>query len=199
MGFSSLLDIIGSTLIGGMLLLILFRLNDASAENTYNNSGELTSQQNISTVVQILETDFRKIGFCKDWNKIPNPTQAIILADSNKIKFLTDVEADGNVDTMYYYIGSTNEILTTPNPRDRYLYRVVNGELPVKVNLGITEFSLLYFDVICDTLSFPITVPGAIQSMQINVAVENVDAYDNEYSSVFWRQIRLAAQNLNNR
>ena len=182
-----------------MLLLILFRLNDASAENTYNNSGELTSQQNISTVVQILETDFRKIGFCKDWNKIPNPTQAIILADSNKIKFLTDVEADGNVDTMYYYIGSTNEILTTPNPRDRYLYRVVNGELPVKVNLGITEFSLLYFDVICDTLSFPITVPGAIQSMQINVAVENVDAYDNEYSSVFWRQIRLAAQNLNNR
>ncbi|OGU73259.1 MAG: hypothetical protein A2V93_03055 [Ignavibacteria bacterium RBG_16_34_14] len=199
MGFSSLLDIIGSTLIGGMLLLILFRLNDASAENTYNNSGELTSQQNISTVVQILETDFRKIGFCKDWNKIPNPTQAIILADSNKIKFLTDVEADGNVDTMYYYIGSTNEILTTPNPRDRYLYRVVNGELPVKVNLGITEFSLLYFDVISDTLSFPITVPGAIQSMQINVAVENVDAYDNEYSSVFWRQIRLAAQNLNNR
>ena len=199
MGFSSLLNIIGSTLIGGMLLLILFRLNDASAENTYNNSGELTSQQNISTVVQILETDFRKIGFCKDWNKIPNPTQAIILADSNKIKFLTDVEADGNVDTMYYYIGSTNEILTTPNPRDRYLYRVVNGELPVKVNLGITEFSLLYFDVICDTLSFPITVPGAIQSMQINVAVENVDAYDNEYSSVFWRQIRLAAQNLNNR
>ena len=199
MGVSSLLDIIGSTLIGGMLLLILFRLNDASAENTYNNSGELTSQQNISTVVQILETDFRKIGFCKDWNKIPNPTQAIILADSNKIKFLTDVEADGNVDTMYYYIGSTNEILTTPNPRDRYLYRVVNGELPVKVNLGITEFSLLYFDVISDTLSFPITVPGAIQSMQINVAVENVDAYDNEYSSVFWRQIRLAAQNLNNR
>jgi hypothetical protein len=199
MGFSSILDILGSTIIGGMLLIIILRLNDAAAENTYNNSGELTSQQNIATIVQILETDFRKIGFCKDWNKIPIPSQAIIMADSNKIKFLTDEEADGIVDTMFYYIGSTNELLTTPNPRDKYLYRVVNGELPVKVNLGVTEFSLIYFDVISDTLSFPITVPGAIHSMQINVAVENVDAYDNEYSTVFWRQIRLAAQNLNNR
>jgi len=199
MGFSSILDILGSTIIGGMLLVIILRLNDAAVQNTYNNSGELSSQQNIATIVQILETDFRKIGFCKDWNKIPIPSRAIIIADSNKIKYLTDIEADGFVDTMYYYIGSTNEILTTPNPRDRYLYRVVNGGLAVKVNLGVTEFKLVYFDVRDDTINFPITVPGEIHSMQINVAVENVDAYDNQYSSVFWRQIRLAAQNLKNR
>jgi len=199
MGFSSILDILGSTIIGGMLLVIILRLNDAAVQNTYNNSGELSSQQNIATIVQILETDFRKIGFCKDWNKIPIPSRAIIIADSNKIKYLTDIEADGFVDTMYYYIGSTNEILTTPNPRDRYLYRIVNGGLPVKVNLGVTEFKLVYFDVRDDTINFPITVPGEIHSMQINVAVENVDAYDNQYSSVFWRQIRLAAQNLKNR
>ena len=199
MGFSSILDIIGSTIIGGMLLMIMFRLNDAAAQNTYNNSGELTSQQNISTIVQILETDFRKIGFCSDWNKIPFPSQSIIMADSNKIKFLTDVDSDKNVDTMYYYIGSPNEILTSPNPRDRYLYRVVNNELPVKVNLGITAFSLVYFDVMGDTLDFPINVPGQINSMQINVAVEDVNAYDNQYSTVFWRQVRLASQNLNNR
>jgi hypothetical protein len=199
MGFSSLLDILGSTIIGGMLLLILFRLNDASAENTYNNSGELTSQQNIATVVQILENDFRKIGFCKDWNKIPFPSQAIILADTNKIKFLTDIEGDKNVDTIYYYTGSTNEILSTPNPRDKYLYRVVNGGPSVKVNLGVTEFRLTYFDVSDDSISSPVAVPGQIHSMQINVAVENVAAYDNQYSTVFWRQIRLASQNLNNR
>ncbi len=199
MGFSSLLDILGSTIIGGMLLIIIFRMNDAAAENTYNNSGELISQQNISTVVQILETDFRKIGYCKDWNKIPFPSQSIIMADSNKIKFLTDIEADGNVDTMYYYTGSPSEILTTPNPRDRYLYRVINGGPAVQVNLGVTEFKLVYFDVFDDTLKFPITVPGQIHSMQINVSVENVNAYDNQYSTVFWRQIRLASQNLNNR
>lgn len=199
MGFSTILDILGSVFIGGMLLMILFRLNDSAAENVYNNSGELTSQQNISTVVQILETDFRKIGYCQDWKKIPIPSQAIIMADSNKIKFLTDVEPDGFVDTLYYYIGSSNELLTTPNPRDRYLYRIVNNEKPVKVNLGVTNFNLVYYDIFDKKINFPVNVPGEIHSIQIDIAVENVDAYDNKYSSVFWRQIRLAAQNLKNR
>ena len=199
MGFSSFLDIIGSTIIGGILLIIIFRLNDAAAESTYNNSGELISQENIAAVVEVLETDFRKIGFCKDWQKIPIPSQAILSADSNKIKFLTDIDSDGNVDTILYYTGSTDEALNTPNPKDKYLYRIVNGQQPVKVNLGVTEFNLIYFDAFQDTLSFPIAVPGAINSMQINISVENVDAYDSRYNSVFWKQIRLATQNLKNR
>jgi hypothetical protein len=203
MGFSSIIDILGSTLIGGILMVILFRLNDSGIENTYNHSGELTSQQNIVTTVSILENDFRKIGYCKDWSKIPKPTESIILADSNKIQFLSDILPDGNpdgkVDTVYYYIGSTNELLSTPNPRDRYLYRVINKETPVQVNLGVTQFSLKYFNALGDSLSFPITVPGEISSIQIDVSVENTSAYDNIYSTVFWRQIRLSAQNLRNR
>ena len=203
MGFSSLLDILGSTLIGGILLITLFRLNETGIENTYNKSGELTSQQNIKTVVEILENDFRKIGYCKIWTKIPKPNESIILADSNKIKFLTDVlpdgNPDGNVDTLYYYTGSTNELLSTPNPYDRYLYRVINNQTPVKVNLGVTQFSLKYFGALGDTLTFPITVPGAISTVQIDISVQNIAAYDNKYSTVFWRQIRLSAQNLRNR
>jgi hypothetical protein len=203
MGFSSIVDILGSTLIGGILMIILFRLSDSGIENTYNNSGELISQQNIVTTVSILENDFRKIGYCKDWNKIPRPNESIILADSNKIKFLTDILPDGNpdgkVDSIYYFSGSTNELLSTPNPRDRYLYRVINGEKPVQVNLGITQFSLKYFNALGAPISFPITVPGEISSIQIDVSVENVSAYDNKYSTVFWRQIRLSAQNLRNR
>ncbi|RPI71619.1 MAG: hypothetical protein EHM47_09835, partial [Ignavibacteriales bacterium] len=184
MGFSTILDILGSAFIGGMLLLILFRLNDSAAENVYNNSGELTSQQNITTVVQILETDFRKIGYCKDWQKIPIPSQAIIMADSNKIKFLTDIDSDGSVDSIFYYTGSANELLSTPNPRDKYLYRIVNNEAPVKVNLGVTEFKLAYYDIFDKKINFPINVTGEIHSIQIDLAVENVEAYDNRYSSV---------------
>lgn len=66
MGFSTLLDIIGSMIIGGILLSITMRLNDAATEKTYNNSGELSMQQNLATVAQILEKDFRKIGYCSD-------------------------------------------------------------------------------------------------------------------------------------
>lgn len=203
MGFNVLLDIIGSVIIGGMLLLILFRLSDSATENVYNFSGELSSQQNLAVVVQLLESDFRKIGYCADWEKIPDPSKSIIEADSNKIKFLTDIlpdgDPDGNIDSVTYYLGATSEISSTPNPRDGLLYRVINDKSDGGVNLGITEFKLVYFDALGDTLPFPITSPGAITSMEINIAVENTAGYDNKYSSVFWRQIRLAARNLRNR
>lgn len=199
MGFNVLLDIMGSMIIGGLLMLILFRLNDAATENTYNYGGELTSQQNLSTIVQILEYDFRKIGYCKDWVKIPDPTKAILLADSTRIKFLTDTDNDGSVDTMYYYLGPLSELSGTPNPRDRLLYRVVNSEAPSGVNLGVTLFRLTYYDALGDEISFPINSPGAISKMAINIKVENTSGYNNKYSSVFWRQVRLVARNLSNR
>jgi hypothetical protein len=205
MGFSTIIDIVGSFLIGGTLMLILWRLNDATTENTYNYSGELSLQQNLATVAMVIEYDFRKIGYCADWNKIPDPTKAIVLADSNKIKFLTDIattsdpEGDGIVDTMYYYLGPASELTETENPRDRILYRVVNNETPKGSNMGVTQFKMVYFNALGDTIDFPITVPGEIASMEINVTVENTAAYDQKYSSAFWRQIRLVARNLRNR
>ncbi len=205
MGFSVMLDILGSTIIGGILMMNLFQINSSAVENNYTGNGELIAQQNLSTIVKVLEYDFRKIGYCADWKKIPIPTKAIISADSTSIKFLTDVESagggppDGIVDTMHYYLGPTSELLVTANPKDRLLYRVVNSETPVGVNLGVTQFNLTFFDVLGNPISFPIDVPGEIYTMQIDITVEDVEAYNEQYSTAFWRQIRLAAKNLRNR
>lgn len=199
MGFSSLIDVLGATIVGGLLLLILWRLDDSAVENTYVYSSELTVQENLVSVVQLLEYDFRKIGYCADWEKIPDPSKAIIMADSNSIKFETDINNDGNVDTLYYYLGPKSELSNTPNPNDRLLYRVVNNETPRSANLGIVQFNLIYFDALGNKLNFPITQPGEIYTIEINITVENPAAYDNNYSTAFWRQIRLAARNLQNR
>jgi type II secretory pathway component PulJ len=199
MGFSSLIDVLGATIVGGLLLLILWRLDDSAVENTYVYNSELMVQENLVSVVQLLEYDFRKIGYCADWEKIPDPSKAIIMADSNSIKFETDINNDGNVDTLYYYLGPKSELSNTPNPNDRLLYRVVNNETPRSANLGIVQFNLIYFDALGNKLNFPITQPGEIYTIEINITVENPAAYDNNYSTAFWRQIRLAARNLQNR
>jgi len=208
MGFSTILDIMGSTLIGGMLLLILFRVNDAAVENNYMYGGELVVQQNLVAVVELLEFDFRKIGFCADWKKLSNPLLYIISADSNSIKFRTDLDSDGNIDSLWYYTGSTSELSGTPNPRDKFLYRVENNETPVGANLGVTQFRMVYYDALRNKLSYPVASPDLIQMIEINIRVENVYGYDtaNEdkedrdiYASAFWKQIRLAAKNLRNR
>jgi len=204
MGFSVLIDLIGSTIIGGFLLLLLFRLNDATVENNYVYGGEAIAQSNMVEVVQLVEHDFRKIGYCKDWDKIPDPSKSILEASLNSIKFLTDENNDGNIDTISYYLGSTDELTQTPNPNDRILYRIVNNNPAIGANLGVTQFDLYYYDALGNQLAFPITVPSAIYTMQINIKVEDVYGYDRKddgekYASAFWRQVRLASRNLKNR
>ncbi len=206
MGFSSLIDIIGSQLIGGILLLILLRVNDSAVQNMYVNTGDLVVQQNLLETINLLEYDLKKIGYCKNWEKIPDPSKSIIYAGPHSISFLTDLAApplypggDGVVDTLKYYTGPVSDLSGTPNPRDMMLYRVANHDTPKSANLGVTQFDIKYFDVFGDSLTFPITVPSAIYTMQISITVENTQAYDEKYSTVFWRQIRIAARNLRNR
>ena len=199
MGTNVILDILGSIVIFGILMLTLFRIVDSATANTYKGSGDLVAQQNLSSIIQVLEYDLRKIGYCADWKNIPAPNQSILLADSTKIKFLTDVDENGDLDSLFYWLGPTSELINTPNPRDRFLYRVTNNEAPVGVNLGVIQFSLTYFNSLGNLLDFPIDEPGEIHSMEIKIAVEDVDAYNQQYSTAIWRQVRLAARNLRNR
>ena len=218
MGFSTLIDILGSTIVGGMLLLILFRVNDSAIQNNYVFGSDLIVQEGLVEAVRIIEYDFRKIGYCKDYTQIPIPSRSIISADSTSISFLTDVattadpRGDGIVDTIKYVLGSTNELSQTSNPRDRILYRIVNSETPAGSNVGITEFRLTYFNALGKRIPFPVTQPSAIYTIQIDLKLENIEAVTDVnadpnatgdeakiYSSAVWRQIRLAARNLRNR
>ena len=199
MGFATILDILGSMIIGGILMMIAFRLSDASTERTYNYSGELALQQNLKTIVEIIEYDFRKIGYCDVPGSLPD---TIVYADANRIDFYTDLKplnGVANIDLLHYYLGPTSECSATPNPRDRILYRVENSQTPKPSNLGVTQFRMVYMDALGDTLSTPVADPSLIKTIEINIAVESVAAYDTLYSQAIWRQIRMASRNISAR
>jgi len=220
MGSQVVLDIIASSMTFGTLLLMAIRLNGSVAESMQMYNGDLIVQNNIVVVTNMIEYDFRRIGYCKDPTQLPDPTKAIIYVDSNSIKFYTDLstaaapDGDGVLDIVYYYLGPTSELSSTPNPNDRILYRVVNNQPPKGANLGVTQFSLLFFGAngtpFDDTLTFPIAAAkyGSIDAMQITIQVQNSAAqtlryntarFDTQYSSAFWRQVRLVSMNLKNR
>lgn len=199
MGSSTMLDLLGSMVIGSLLLLSLLSVYHSTSNSSFVYNNEYIIQKNLKEVCELLEYDFRKIAYCADAAKIPNPTKAILTADSNRIIFLTDVQSDGVLDTMKYYLGPASELPGTPNPRDRKLYRIVNGEQPKGSNMGVTGFRLSYFNVQGDQIPFPVTVTGEIYTIQIAVSVEDVAAVDARHVTAYWQQLRLAARNLRNR
>jgi hypothetical protein len=205
MGANTILDIVGSFVVGGIVFMLAMRLNAAAVETSSVYHGELKLQQDLTTLVGIMENDFRKIGYCADPKKIPEPACANMRADSTCYKFLTDLDSDGEVDSIFYYMGGTDELAETPNPRDCYLYRVVNDGAPQGWNLGITRFRFRYFNALGDTLTFPIAEPREVYSMEISIALESPEPLEQQFVNdpsayeVFWKQIRVASRNLRNR
>jgi hypothetical protein len=79
MGFSTIIDIIGASVIGGILLLVLLQLNDKSTENTYTFGSELTVQQNLVQLLKFWNMISEKSGIVLILKKYPNPKKQLLL------------------------------------------------------------------------------------------------------------------------
>ena len=179
------IELAGSFIIGGMLLLSILSLNaDIMQTATINNLGT-NAQQNVTNIVSILEYDFRKIGY-----RVPSGIDAITDMTDSTIDFLADVDNDGTVDSVGYFLGPTSEPSGTENPNDRYLYRRVNGTAN-DVALGITSWTLTYYNV-----SGSITAtPANVRSIRISFTVETIIPFDTTYGSARWEG-RFTPKNL---
>ena len=200
MGYAAIIDIAGSIIIGGMLLGILFKLNNSASWNMYTNSGELNCQTNLAQMSLIIENDFRKIDYCADYTNIQDPANAIISADSSSIKFLSDLNKNGVMDTVYYYLGPASELNSTLNPRDKILYRIVNSSPKMGSDAGITRFYMVYYNVNGDTIQTPVSSSNLplINDIEVNMNIENIGIDSTKLYS-YWRQARLTVPNIKNR
>ena len=199
MGFSTIIDVLGSIIIGGLLLLILMRLNGTVTEHYYITGSDRNLQRSLAETAILIERDFRKMGFCADPYKITETMDIVIVADSDFISFYTDVDKDENLDIMTYFVSDTNALAATKNPRDRILYRQINSDTPLMISTNITRFLLEYYDVFGKVLTSPVASPGNISHLKISMRVEDPEAYNEQYSNAYWQQVRLTSKNLRKR
>ena len=185
------LDIVGSFIIGGIIILILVNLNlfinSSSQENLYTN----IVQESLSTTAEVVEHDFYRIGAGVSGSQIA-------LADSNAIMFYGDESDSGKIDTVYYYLGSTAQLSATPNPNDRIMYRVLNNATPLPTTT-VNDFKLTYYDSAGVELNYStLTNPvqrDKIRSLKIYLKVESPQPVDSVYQAAEWRR-RIFPKNL---
>ena len=202
MGYSTILDIVGSIIIGGVLIVILLTTNSSAVQNSFNYGGDLTIQQSLKLVVDTLDHDFSKIGYTSIATVAIDPTKRIVLADTSRIKFLSDIDNDGIIDTVYYYLGPTSELAGSINPRDRILYRVTWDSVSPSATLrypGITVFRLVYSDVNGNTLSSPVAATSNISKIQIYLKMESSVPYNSVYVSTNWSSTKYVIVNVDRR
>lgn len=198
MGYSTMLDIVGSIIIGGVLMVTLLSTNSNAVQNTYNYGGDVSIQIGLTGLTQAIDSDFRKIGYSSIQTIVLDPTKVIILADTSSIKFLSDVNNNGSIDTVYYYLGPTSELSYTTNPRDRILYRITHDTSAAVTmkNPGVTIFRFTYSDSSGNILSCPVSSPGKIAKIQIALKMESAIPYNGVYVSTFWNSTKRISVNV---
>ncbi|MFZ5515112.1 MAG: hypothetical protein ACOY90_00640 [Candidatus Zhuqueibacterota bacterium] len=197
---STLLDIIGATIIGGMLLITALAFLDRTNQHSFSCRDDLIVQENLTSTTAILEHDLKKMGYgIAEWE------QVVFTADSDHIVFRSDIDRDDVVDVVEYYSGDCTDLANTPNPDDRILYRKVNGEPSNGFKVGVV--SLFNFDYLNqDGNELDTSIPDnliAIKMVRITLKVESSFVYGSDpnpektaYRTAFWQQTRLVSRNL---
>jgi hypothetical protein len=169
-----LLDILGSSIIGGMILLMVLKLNIFASNANYYSDNELKLQQNVKTLAEILNYDLRKIGYKRD-------TTSMITAQPQRIKFYAELDAPGTggygtIDMVEYFLGDSTETTGTSNLRDKILYRVVNNTDTIGgSSLGLVDLQFSYMNAQGNTTS----ILDSIKYIKAEFWVEPQDAITN--------------------
>ena len=96
-------NLIGSIIIGGLLFLAINRFHSSLNQNTQEKVLDSVTIQNSTSITKLIEFDFNRMGL-----RTSNSSNPIILADSNRISFLTDIDNNGAVDTLRYFLSDTS-------------------------------------------------------------------------------------------
>ena len=185
------LDIVGSMVIGSIVVLILLVLNLNIISSSSENLNTNIAQRDLTTAVWVMEYDLYKIGYRTTGSKLAT-------ADSSEIKFYTDLDNDGNQDSIRYYLGNVSEYSSTSNPLDRPLYRQENND-SVSTAFPVVNFSLAYHDSIGNRINYASltnqTTRDNVRSITVKLAIESGEPIDGNYQTSQWEK-KITPKNL---
>jgi len=205
MGTTSLLDIIGSMMTFGLLMLAALRLNTSASDSNYAYNQSYLMQRNMVVLTVLLEQDLNNVGT----GTVDSLYGGVIKADTNDLIFYEDIYRSGNPVTVEWKVGLASAGPATPNPADCYVSRIVNGK-ESKMNLGVTRLRFSYWNIADPTISAgatPIVPPnvGNIGPIEVTLVLQSpfkmksgyTTAADTAQYQMIWRQIRSISRNTN--
>jgi nucleoside diphosphate kinase len=182
-----ILDIVGASVIWGLMMLIMIGVNSQINDHSFENLNTTITQMDAIELSEIIEFDFKKAGSHISGDKI-------CIADSDQVKFYYDYDNNGVKDSMSYYLGNTSELSSSKNLNDKPVYRKLNNTTSIVGN--ITEMKLEYLDSLGQKLSYASLSSQSnmnkIKIFKITFKKEGMyPNYDSLYPAVDWvRQIK---------
>lgn len=176
---ASILDLLGSIVVGGLVLLLMVTFRTNLSTTTDNQVFNQNVQENLRSLTDVLEYDMRKIGY-----NVPL-TSKIKAIDDSTISFYGDIDNRGGYDSVQYYFRSVSPE-NAHNLSTGTLYRVINARPPYAIKLGVTRFKIMWYDK--DGTPKPSQLQD-IRSLKVTLAVESDTPIDSVRSGGLWHRV----------
>ncbi len=181
---NSMIDYIGSMITGGAvfaaMLTYFFNVSATAVSQVFS----VSTQEDMTSITEILECDLRKAGFGV------TDSVAFTIADSNHIAIRADFDNNGTIDTVQYWVGTT-QMPESSNPLARILYRQSNGKTVRLTPNAITRFKVWYYNA----SGAMTTDVRQIRTTRIAMNMECKISYDNQTAGEYWERV-IKPQNL---
>ena len=172
---AALIDLVGSSIVGGWVLVSLLSFFSNVESVSMHETLVTSTDEELSNATAIVESDIRKAGY-----NIADPVK-MLRADSNAVAFKLDIDRDGVLDSVSYYLalpagGSAG------TPMD--LVRKLNGGSGAKVLGGITNFLLRYQD----STGAATAVLQNVRWITVSMTAQSSMSADGENPAIYWQK-----------
>ncbi|SRR5713101_6132738 len=181
----SMIDIVGSAVLAGIVILLVFQLNSSLSNANFQTTLDVSTQENAIVLGNIMEYDLRKIGY-----KVSRNVSAITYADTNgNIKFKSDINNDGKLDSVQYKVSKTAD------KKHLIVTRTVNVSPAIAINFGVDTLKVSYYDSTGASITFPTPTDSAslakIRSLRVHMFFQNlIKLADSTYppAAMYWEK-----------
>ncbi len=192
-----MMDIILSIIFGGMFFICMMNAGDVAYENRQEAHSTMIVQEQLTSVIQLLEGEFRNAG-CG----LPPAKPTVIKADTSAITFIGDLDGVSTTpDTISYILGNTAALASTANELDRPLFRQVNHG-PVMMVGVLTVLQFRYFSVSGAEIPPPVPVDRLpeIKTIEVSAETQSPGGVQTQggktiFPASMWQQTRLSSRN----
>ena len=176
-----MLDIIGSTIIAGMIIAMVFTVNGNVGMQTYIGGGMFHVQTEAMQLARIIEFEVYKAGY-------NTPSPKIMVADSSHFKFRGDIDNDGTIDVVDFTLGDL--VPTTQNPTDHKLTYAYNGQ-QMFISYSVTLFQLTYYNRRDSIMVTPVlgALLDSIRSIKIRLNIQTPQQMNGAYIEAYYEKL----------
>jgi len=171
------INLVGSYIIGGLILLSILGMNGTLIDNSIESIGDYQVKTHTSTIAEVLANDIRKIGYQYTES---NPLDSI---QTHAVQFNGDVTGDNDADVIQWIFAQSAPDLHTANPSDTSLFRIVNGDT-TDFSGGVITFAFTYYDSLGNTT----LDTAATKSIHVQLVCESTEKIGNRYLKSAWSQ-----------